>query len=631
MSLLAPWALWFSLVGAAVAALYVLKIRRRREVVPSLEFWMQFVAQTRARSLFQRLKRLLSLLLWLVIVACLVLSLGNPVVTVGRVRPQSIAVVLDNSASMQAIEDAATGDTRLMLARRALGDLLDLRPVDDEWLLLEAGRQPRVLASWTRDRTLVRDASHAITPHGGSADLAAAKDLAGQLLEGKANPLLVIISDGGDGEAARLAGTDESVVLWSIGSADDNLGVADLRARAHRRQAEHVVYVRVVSAAKEELATQLVFELDGSTVAVEPVTLPPGGSWERTIPITAPQGGVLRAWIDRPDALAADNEAFAILEPLRAATVLLVTPPSEAFFFERALLAMDPLVDAADSHTISPEEYRPPAEPPDLTIFNNCLPASLPESGAMIFVNRVPPSVGASQRGSLERPSLSVARRDHPLMQYMTIGPATVARAMDIMLSERAVVLADTADGSPLIFLVQHPDRQILCLAFDVLESDLPFRNAFPVLLRNAVTWLVTEQQAWLRDHHAVGEAVEPLRRLPDGVESVTVVRPGAAGATTEVVDEVTVPVRGGMFRFDATADRGPRRFTIGDDFAYTAVNLTDARESRIAPAITAYDPAERLGLTGRLFGAVPWLALAAAAAGLIGLEWLTYHYRWTE
>ena len=45
---------------------------------------------------------LLSMLLWLVIVTCVVLALGNPVITAGRVQPQSIAVILDNSASMQA-------------------------------------------------------------------------------------------------------------------------------------------------------------------------------------------------------------------------------------------------------------------------------------------------------------------------------------------------------------------------------------------------------------------------------------------------------------------------------------------------------------------------------------------------
>ena len=57
MTLLAPGALWFSSIGAAVIALYILKIKRRRQAVPSLEFWRDLAGTTQVRSLFQRLKR----------------------------------------------------------------------------------------------------------------------------------------------------------------------------------------------------------------------------------------------------------------------------------------------------------------------------------------------------------------------------------------------------------------------------------------------------------------------------------------------------------------------------------------------------------------------------------------------
>ncbi len=70
MTLLAPWALWFIAVAGGVVALYLLKIKRRTATVPVLDFWLALAGQTKVHSLFNRLKRLLSMLLWLVIVAC---------------------------------------------------------------------------------------------------------------------------------------------------------------------------------------------------------------------------------------------------------------------------------------------------------------------------------------------------------------------------------------------------------------------------------------------------------------------------------------------------------------------------------------------------------------------------------
>ncbi len=629
MTLLAPWALWLSIVGAAVVALYLLKIKRRRQSVPALDFWRELVGQSQVRSLFQRLKRWLSLALWLLIVACLILAAGNPVLSFGRIKPRSIAVVVDNSASMQTREPGAEGKTRLQLAREAVRELTTRRPVTDEWMLIEAGREPRVRQAWTYDRKAVRDAADAIQPRLGSADLEAATDLAAQLLEGKERPWAVIVSDGAAGQVEQLCGDDETAVYWPIGRSDNNLGVTRLRVRPHRQQSLHYVYLSVLNSSSENVEAQVVFELDGATIAVEPAAIPAGEVWEQTVALDAPDGGVLRVWIDRPDDFATDNEAYAIVAPIEAAEVLLVTTSEEAFFFEQALLAMEPLVDPDASRTMTVEDYDAldtNSVSCDLTIFNNCRPQALPDAGSFVFVNAWPAEVPARILGTLVQPDLLLARRDHPLVRYLSVGSVRLARAHEVDLIERATVLARTTGGAPLIFLCQQPNRQMLCLAFDVLESDLPFRNAFPLLLRNALVHLVSEQAAWVRRQYCIGDVIEPLRPLPERLTDIRVAR-----LRGDDLAEQSVPVRGGSFLFGQTDEQGPLRFAIGDVVAYAAVNLTDARESRITPVRAPHDPTERLALTGRLLGAVPWLTLALAATLLIGLEWLTYHYRWTE
>lgn len=632
MTLLAPWALWFSAVAAAVVALYLLRIRRRRETVPALDFWRQLAGQTQVRSLFQRLKRWLSLALWLFIVACLVLSLGNPVVSLGRIKPQSIAVILDNSASMQAVDAGDSPEapaTRWAAALAALDDLAARRPVSDQWLLIEAGQRARVVAPWTIDRRQMMDGAGTIVPHRGAADLAGAKALADQLLDGRERPAIVILSDGANGRVAQMAAADAKVVPWPLGTSDDNAGITRLSVRPHRDEASHYAYVCVVNAASKPVEARLVIELDGSTAAVEPLQLEAGATWEKTLTLNRPEGGVLRAFLDRADLLADDDEAFAILPPIRAASVLLVSPPEQSFYFEQALTAMSPLVDAENSVTVTLDEYNAAAgglDAVDLVLFNNGAPERLPNAGRFVFVNRWPGDLPATASGVIDLPEMAVSSRDHPLMRFVNVNGVTLARAARVALTDQATVLAATIDNQPLIFFHEAPNRQSLCLAFDVLESDLPFRNAFPVLLRNAVGYLVTEKSKWVDDQCTIGSAIRPLRPLPADIDEVSVAR------LRKAEESVTrAAVEGGSFVIRDTHERGPLRIAIGDEIAYTAVNLADENETRIAPMVADRSPSEMLALTDRLFGTVPWLALAAAAAALIGLEWFTYHYRWTE
>lgn len=630
MTLLAPWALWLSTVGLVVAALYLLKIRRRRQTVPALDFWRRLSPPSRVRSLFHRLKRWISLLLWLAVVAALVLAVGNPILTLGPVRPETIAVVVDASASMQAAEPSADGRTRLALAREAVAEMLDRRPVQDEWMLIEAGRQPRVRQALTRDRAAVREAAEAVEPFAGPSDLEGAVRLAGQLLEGRPRPRIVVVSDGAAGQVPALAERDPRVTFWAVGRTDDNLGIARLSVRTHRAQASQHVYARVVNASAARVEARLVYELDGSPVRVEPLAVEPGAAWEKADAVPAPQGGVLRVWIDRPDALAVDNEAYAVMAPVAPAKVWLVSRPDEAFFFEQALAAMAPLVDPAAGLTLTPEEYaaRPPKEdPPDLVVFNNCAPPPQAVPEALVVVNAWPAGFPGKVAGTVERPDLVLSQSDHPLTRYLQFGAISLARALRLDLAGPATVLAQTSAGAPLIVLCESRGRRALGIAFDVLDSDIPFRNAFPLLLRNAVSYLAMERARWLHEQYRTGDILVPLRPLPSDVTAVRVVRPGKKGPEAEE----TVPVRDATFVYDRTRAPGTLRFAIGAETVSTAVNLVCEEESRIRPDPAGTDPAVRMSLTGRVLGLPPWLALAAAATVLVAFEWLSYHMRWTE
>src|SRR5689334_16812916 len=100
--------------GAAVFVLYLLKLRRRQVSVPFVQLWQRVLAEEQTTRLFSALKRILSLLLALAIVAALAFALGDPHWAGARDAGSTRVVLIDASASMQAADVAPS---RLEVAR----------------------------------------------------------------------------------------------------------------------------------------------------------------------------------------------------------------------------------------------------------------------------------------------------------------------------------------------------------------------------------------------------------------------------------------------------------------------------------------------------------------------------------
>src|SRR5438105_8617272 len=113
----------FGVIGIAVVGLYILKLRRRTVAVPFSPLWQRILKDKEATSLFSKLRRLLSLLLQLALLALLVIALGDPRAAATLIKGRNLVVLIDSSASMQAT-DGGAGETRLDAARREVKSLI---------------------------------------------------------------------------------------------------------------------------------------------------------------------------------------------------------------------------------------------------------------------------------------------------------------------------------------------------------------------------------------------------------------------------------------------------------------------------------------------------------------------------
>src|SRR5438128_4418593 len=114
MNLANPLALVWTMLLVPVVVFYILKIRLRRVPVSTVIFWRQIFEEKKPRSLWQRLRHLVSLLLQLAFLLLLVGALAEPFLRSEILEARRVVLVIDNSASMNATDIVPT---RLLQAK----------------------------------------------------------------------------------------------------------------------------------------------------------------------------------------------------------------------------------------------------------------------------------------------------------------------------------------------------------------------------------------------------------------------------------------------------------------------------------------------------------------------------------
>ena len=232
-----------------------------------------------------------------------------------------------------------------------------------------------------------------------------------------------------------------------------------------------------------------------------------------------------------------------------------------------------------------------------------------------------PLKVGAE----LAAPGFDKVGRKHPLVRFLALEDVNIARGHRLELGpgDRAVGLSESA---PILVAGVRSGVRFAALGFDVRESDLPLRVAWPLLLLNTLHWFTDEDSDYLSSFRT-GE----VWRVPvgSGVARATVKGPG--GEELVPVLEGRASLRGrraGFYELTTAAQGGEGPVTVG-----FAANLLDPEETAIAPL-------DRLEVGGQPAGEVGsfevgvrreiWIYLLLAVALLTALEWATYHRRVT-
>jgi hypothetical protein len=642
MSLINPTALLLAGLALPIIGFYILKIRLRRIPVSTLMFWQKIFEEKKPRSIWQRLRHLLSLLLQLAFLLFLVFALADPIFRWQQARARRVVLVVDNSASMSARD---VNPSRLAAAKAEGLRLIDGMRLGDELAIIAAEAQPRVTCGPTDHQRTLRTALESIDACDGPTRVDHAVTLARRLLSGTEKVRrVVVLTDGGFEGAAELARQDD-VDLIKLGTKTGNVGITRLQAR--RSLLDPIGYeilVEVLNASDEPVSFRLELDLDDDPIDVVPLTLPAG---ERTVQVfekTSGDGGRLRAHIDRDDSLMADNTAWAILPRRSRQKVTLVTPGN--LFLEKVFEAI-PLVDLTVIK-VAPDAQPTSTPAGSIMVFHRKVPDVLP-AGQVLFIE--PDRSGALwELGEpLHNPIVAKQDKDSPLMMHIRLDNVVVPEARKLTLKAAAHVLAESAAGDPLYAVLSRPDGtgqgKVVLLTVDLDKSDLPLQTAFPIMMTNLLNWF-GGTKGELREALPSGSVaevevpaekpavIERVLRRPDGREQPLRIPEGATKVTVGPLDRTGVwsIVRRTVGAAEKKDGLAKTATPSGDIVAELACNLADRRESDLRPVDGLPDRPTILptGLAGLIVRPI-WYYLLASAWLLTCWEWFLYQRRWID
>ncbi|MBI5512608.1 MAG: VWA domain-containing protein [Deltaproteobacteria bacterium] len=615
--------------GAGVVVLYILKLRRRRVPVPFARLWARVLVERPTTTLFARLKRWLSLLLQLLLLALLVGALGDPRLR-GASRPgRSVVLLLDGSASMKAT-DVPGGRARIArdIARRIVREL----GPNDRLLLAQMDAEVTALSPMTDDAGALEQSLAGYEPRDTGADFAHALRFAQDALRGMDHREIIVVGDGAYDPpqdalgAVRLEGT--ALRFEALGRRGRNVGITAFAVRRYpldKSRYEVMLEVRSWSDRREVLDLTLL--ADGAPVEVTRLQLDPGATVQRVLPDQSGANEALEARLARADGshddLPADDRAYATLPERRRARILAV---GEGNRYLEAALLLDEYLDVQEASLAeAPQRLR--SERFDVVIFDGAtLP--VPSGVGALYLRpegeaspREPePAFAFAPRGGAL--GFSQVQQRHPMMRWTRdLEGAHIGRIRRYHPRPEDQVLGSSEAG-PLVIAGERSGGRFVLLSFDVRESDLPLLVSWPVLVINAMDWFTGEDANYLSSFRT-GEVWRIP--VPAGVEHATLTPANGGPALTLPVVEGRAVVRGtraGLFRLRA-----------GPDTTLLAGNLSDPSESQCAPrptltvdGVRATRPTPgRAGVRRELWGYLVLLAL-----GILFLEWITWHRRVT-
>jgi Ca-activated chloride channel homolog len=540
----------------------------------------------------------------------LILALARPWVRSTEPIGQNAIIVLDTSASMAATDaEERGGKTRFDAAKERAVSIIDNLPQDGTGTIIASADHASVVVPATGDRARLRNAINGLDLEVAATDMVEAMKLARVMASRQSNSAVWVLSDGAFPvvrEQVEPVPAPLNFVAFGREGANQAITALSLQHRSGSTQ----LFVQVFNTSTVTATRRLDLSVDDAPWTARSLSLAPGTTQELVIEDVPLSARVLKAELAGGiDSLPLDDRSWVVNRASAPGNVLLVTEGNK---FLRVALSLLPNVTL---YEVDPKGYAPSetisGTTVDLTVIDAGVGAdvlgNLPAGNVLLFAptqtttlitvrgtitDPVPQGVAPLDAGQLGEGDSGA--RD-PLLKYVDLSSASIAQASLLELPRwgRPVLVSDKG---PLIIAGEEGSRKAAVVAFDPRDSDLPLQTAFPLLLRNLVSYLLPDPTGGLPANVAPGSPVG-IAAVNPTVDKILVEDPQAR--------EWTYSLEQGAERvaFPETSRPGVyyvSQYSGADLVAQEAfaVNLFSRDEAAIAPNLTPALPAAQAATT---------------------------------
>jgi len=613
-----PIALAFLGLGIPVILLYLLKQRRRRMLVSTLLFWDKILKEEHRVTSVTRLRKLISLLLQLLFIAFLALAVARPMLSRDLLGARRVVLFVDVSASMTTAEN---GETRFDEAKRLAEGVAKGMSIGDDLMLVAVGADADVVISFTDSRKEVIDRIDSLEVTHGNTDFDCAFELLDNLPPDERETHVYVISDGAFDAVDMESHPNTKWAFLNVGSETDNVGITAFQVRPlPNAPRDFEILFEVANETAEEVTVSYEVQVDDGLVDAAEITLDANSRDTRIVRQFSSVGGVVQVMIDHDDAFTLDNSAYALLPEPDPIPVILVTAGN--LFLETALATDDRIALSL----LSPLDFKV-SDSNAIHIFDRWTPKT-PPTNPTVYITQWPETIAPPGGDTLADPIITDWERDHPVNRHLTLTNVAITEANRMSTPDGFEALISSFEN-PLVLYRDDASAPVMLVAFDTTSSDLPLRVAFPIMLANAVRHMADADRGDTWASVALGTVIDhedAAAYVPDQEGLIGVLAPGRTADDSEVPPPSLMRVSHvGVYNGIVEG---------GDQVPLFAANLTDRRESGIAPSeelpVQTEEPIAMITGGFRL-GAEPWGILAALAFVLSMAEWFLFHRRIIE
>ena len=608
MRFLNPSAFFFLVLIPIVVLLHFLKLRRRQQVVPSVQIWLSAFEETQANFPFQKLKTSLPLLLQIFFLLAVVGSIARPALYRSLENLDRAIIIVETSASMGARYD---GKTYLNHAKSESLGLINRLPSDCRVMILDTSFPPNMRSSFTSDKaklsSVINQLSFQHTPSRLKTALSIARNYQ------TPNTKIYVISDDFGG---LLDFKLKNLQMIPVGKRLDNVAIVNFNVT---RDLDHpssiIVFVVLQNFSDKSVDFKVHLEIEGKWIDDKLVQLPVGKKPKEIVfklEDAGFDGHVVTARLDFDDALLIDNSASAILHPIIRPQVVLVTDRKPILLIQ--MLRTNPKIVFNQTNIRDYHGYG------DIIIFDQCMPTILPAGNVIFLASQNDFSMAELVES---KSSAHVINQDntHPILRDIPQLNMEVQRVLIGKLPVWGTPLIDV-DLGPLVWYGVWNDQKRVVFNFDPFDLQLSsfaiLIPTAPMLVSQCIDWLIPPKTKIYPDLVRAGEPVK-FYLNSEGEKTISVLSPNGGNADLKATPIYTNTSQVGVYTV-LVDDQPVGRFVV---------NLLNASESNLTKKqVLTQKVLEEVTSEEQMGYVEIWREIVLFSLLFLVVEWIVYCVR---